>query len=111
MRDEDVGSEAYDFDLPPPAPSLTPPPEMIYEDGLEKNGPVNNTEPKRGTSPYYPVDTQATKVYNKELRMACFKEVKKPGRGKVFSEHVKMNKEKKRIEDENMRSKWLWFIG
>lgn len=80
MRDEDVGSEAYDFDLPPPAPSLTPPPEMIFEDGLEKNGPVNNTEPKRGTSPYYPVDTQATKVYNKELRMACFKEVKKPGR-------------------------------
>ncbi|KAG7176055.1 Integrator complex subunit 6-A-like [Homarus americanus] len=86
VRDEEVNqsvSEAFemDYDILPPAPSRTPPPEIIYDDGVEKNGIVNNSESRRATStPITPADTQATKTYNKELKMACFKLVKKPGR-------------------------------
>lgn len=79
-----------DYDVLPPAPCLTPPPEMIFDDGIEKNGIVNNGEQRRGisSSPNTPVDTQATKTYNKELKMACFKLVKKPGRGKDMNMYV-----------------------
>lgn len=88
-----------------PAPSITPPPPALVPDSTptldnstEKNGPVGVTggeqqqQQQRGTghnattesapSPP-PADTSATKSYNKELRLTCFKLVKKPGRGKV----------------------------
>ncbi|XP_071547300.1 integrator complex subunit 6 isoform X3 [Panulirus ornatus] len=87
LRDEEVSqsaSEAYDvnFDVLPPAPCLTPPPEIVFDEDIEKNGIVNNVEQRRGISanPNTPADTQATKTYNKELKMDCFKLVKKPGR-------------------------------
>ncbi|KAK7082057.1 Integrator complex subunit 6 [Halocaridina rubra] len=69
VREEEMnacGAEPYDMEYPlSPTRELTPPPEIPNE---EKNGPV------------IPADSQATKTYNKELRLACFKEVKKPGR-------------------------------
>ncbi|XP_066955272.1 integrator complex subunit 6 isoform X1 [Macrobrachium rosenbergii] len=68
------GPEPYEIDFAPsPTRNLTPPPEIPHE---EKNGPV------------MPSDSQATKTFNKELRMACFKEVKKPGRdfSKLFDQ-------------------------
>ena len=70
------GPEPYDIDFAPsPTRNLTPPPEVPHE---EKNGPV------------IPSDSQATKSFNKELRLACFKEVKKPGRGEYwFSSRIR----------------------
>lgn len=91
-----------------PAPSITPPPPVLVpdstptlENNTEKNGPVGMSggeqqqqQQQRGTglnattdptpSPP-PADTSATKSYNKELRLTCFKLVKKPGRGMVVT--------------------------
>ncbi|KAK8731732.1 hypothetical protein OTU49_007447 [Cherax quadricarinatus] len=86
VRDEEINAgtlEAFDvvYDISPPAPSHTSPLEMSFDDGTEKNRIVNNSEPRRGMStPSTPADTPATKTYNKELKVICFKLVKKPGR-------------------------------
>ncbi|KAG0724196.1 Integrator complex subunit 6 [Chionoecetes opilio] len=62
----------------PPSPSLTPPPmePPTEEPHEEENAPTVTTP----VTALLPADTQATKTYNKELKMTCFKLVKKPGR-------------------------------
>lgn len=70
IREEEInasGPEPYGIDFTPsPTRNVTPPPPEIPHE--EKNGPV------------IPSDSPDTKTFNKELRMSCFKEVKKPGR-------------------------------
>ncbi|KAK4305504.1 hypothetical protein Pmani_022610 [Petrolisthes manimaculis] len=106
-EEEDLPSEPEpDTEVVSPsvAPSITPPPPVLIPDdaptldnNLEKNGPVGETDEEQqqqqdngldattDTSPSPPpppppADTSATTSYNKELRLTCFKLVKKPGR-------------------------------